>query len=89
MYHPFPYGPPAFPLLPQPHGWMGLAFQKIETAKTTPIAPAFKSYTCHLHLPQKKMASESHAGTSSFSQFFTRLLHGQVASQSPKKTSWV
>jgi hypothetical protein len=41
-----------------------------------------------MHLPQKKLASESHAGTSSFFQFLTRFLYGKVASKSPKNTFW-
>ena len=38
-------------------------------------------------MPQKKLASESHAGTSSLFQFLTRFLHGEkMASQSLKNT---
>jgi hypothetical protein len=65
-------------------GW-ALHCQKNETAKTTPIASAFKNYTCH----GKKLASESHTGKISFSQFLTRFLYGEVASQSLKNTFWV
>ena len=54
--------------------------KKNETAKTTPIAHRLQK----LHLPQEKLASESHAETSSFFQFFTRSMYGEVALQSSK-----
>jgi hypothetical protein len=47
-------------------GWaLHCHYQKNETAKTTPIASAFKNCTYG-----GKLASESHAGKSSFPQFF-------------------
>jgi hypothetical protein len=66
------------------YGWVGLALpKKMKPPKPRPSPPPSKTA-----LGVEKLASESHAGTSSFFQFFTRFLYGEVASQSPKNTFW-
>jgi hypothetical protein len=49
--------------------------------KTRPAPPPLETA-----LTAEKMASGSHAGASSFPQFFTRFLHGEVASHRPQNT---
>jgi hypothetical protein len=63
--------------------WVGLALPKKKKRQNH----AHRLRHQKLHLTQKKLASESHAGTSSFFQILTRFLHGEVASKSLKTRS--
>jgi hypothetical protein len=54
--------------------------QKNETA----INHAHRLRLQKLYLPREKLASESHAGKSSFSQFLTRFLYGRWRHKAPK-----